>query len=74
MNEAFIVGGAQIYTLAMERIERMYITEVHAKFDGDSWFPDVDNTSWSETRRNQIFSKKENEPNYSFVVFDRKIS
>ena len=38
-EEVFIVGGAQIYELAMPMIDVLEITEVHAEFDGDAYFP-----------------------------------
>ncbi len=38
-NEVYIVGGAQIYSLSMPLIDVLEITEVHAAFDGDAYFP-----------------------------------
>ena len=38
-DEAMVIGGAQIYAQAMPLAQRLYVTEVHAAFDGDAHFP-----------------------------------
>ena len=43
----FIVGGEQIYRLALPKAERIYLTRVHHQFDGDRHFPELD-ASWQE--------------------------
>lgn len=39
-NEIFIIGGGQIYSQAIGIADRLYLTIVHAEFEGDSYFPD----------------------------------
>ncbi|MBI1863031.1 dihydrofolate reductase [Candidatus Microgenomates bacterium] len=38
--EIFVIGGAEIYTMALPRIERLYLTIVEGTFDADAFFPD----------------------------------
>lgn len=38
----FIIGGAEIFRLALPRIERWYVTQIHQPFEGDTYFPEVD--------------------------------
>ena len=46
-DEAFVIGGAIIFKLAMPFAERMYITRVHANIhDADVFFPHMDHTHW----------------------------
>ncbi len=40
-EEAFVVGGAVIYELALPRADRLYLTRVHADVPGDVFFPDI---------------------------------
>lgn len=40
--ELFIIGGGQIYRLAMPHAERMYLTRVEAEVEGDTRFPQFD--------------------------------
>lgn len=44
--EPFITGGAEIYRLALPRLDRIYLTVVHADLDGDTFFPDLDEADW----------------------------
>ncbi len=46
----FIIGGGQIYELALEKnvVDLMYLTEIDAEFDGDAFFPDFDKAEWEE--------------------------
>lgn len=44
--EVFIVGGAELYRLALPRADRMYLTIVHAEVPGDTYFPPFDPDEW----------------------------
>lgn len=41
-DEVFIIGGGEIYTLSLPYLDRIYLTIIHAHFDGDAYFPAVD--------------------------------
>lgn len=45
-DEAFVVGGAEIFALALERADRLYLTRVHAAVAGDVSFPAFDPGTW----------------------------
>jgi dihydrofolate reductase len=45
-EKAFIVGGATIYKLFIDRIDTLYLTRIDASFDADVFFPNVDFTQW----------------------------
>ena len=67
-EEAMIMGGAEIYTLALPDADRLYLTEVHADVDGDAYFPEYDKTEWQEISREDFSAEGPNPYNYSFVV------
>lgn len=48
-EEVYIIGGGQIYTLALEKnlVDEMYLTEVHEKFEADAYFPQFDKSDWT---------------------------
>ena len=71
-NEAFVIGGAQIYALALEHVDRLYITEVHTQAEGDSWFPQFNKADWVETNRKQARAIQPNQPKFSFVILEKK--
>jgi len=45
-DEAFVIGGAEIYRLALPHADRLYLTRVHAKIEGDTVFPEFDPGDW----------------------------
>ncbi len=50
-GEAMVIGGAQIYALALPRADRLYCTLIDAELDGDTWFPEFDESRWREVSR-----------------------
>ncbi|MCH8542466.1 MAG: dihydrofolate reductase [Alcanivorax sp.] len=70
-EEAVVIGGAEIYALALPQISRMYVTEVHADVGGDAFFPAVDMQQWQEVGREDFAAQPPNEYDYSFVVYQR---
>lgn len=67
--EVMIVGGAAVYAAALPRATRLFLTEVHARVDGDVRFPDFDRRAWRETAREP--HRGEGEYDYSFVTLER---
>jgi len=49
--EVFVIGGAELYLAAIQRADRLYLTEIDRDFDGDTFFPEVDLANWRESAR-----------------------
>ena len=49
--EVYVLGGAEIYRLAMPYADRLLISEVPQSPDGDTYFPEIDSQVWGETDR-----------------------
>lgn len=45
-DEAFVIGGGQIYAQALPLAHRMYITLVHSDMEADTFFPEYDPAQW----------------------------
>lgn len=45
-DEVFVAGGGEIYQQAMQLADRLYVTVVHAVFEGDTVFPEIDDSEW----------------------------
>lgn len=45
-GEVFVIGGGQVFALALPRADRIYLTRVHARPEGDTYFPEVDFAAW----------------------------
>lgn len=48
-EEAFIIGGGEIYNLAMPFADKIELTRVHDNFDADAFFPEIDLAKWKLT-------------------------
>jgi dihydrofolate reductase len=71
-DEVFVIGGAEIYRLALAHADRLQLTEIRRDFAGDAHFPDLDRSDWTETFREA--HRGEAEFDYDFVTYERKIS
>ena len=70
-GDAFVIGGAQIYALAMPRAERLYMTEIERDYEGDAFFPEFDRSRWREVSRERRTFAAAEPLNYAFVVYER---
>lgn len=70
--EVFIIGGGSIYREALPLAHRLYLTEVHADYEGDTFFPEIDRHCWEEISRQDFPNGKAFPYPFSFVVY-RKI-
>jgi dihydrofolate reductase len=70
-DEVFIVGGAEIYKLAMSKTDRIYLTIIHHSFDADTLFPEIDYMEWKETAREDHQPDEKNKFPYSFITLER---
>lgn len=69
-EEAFVIGGAEIYRQALPLAGRIYLTEIGQKVEGDASFPEIPAAEWQETSRETHVSAEG--LGYAFVVFDRR--
>lgn len=71
LDEAVVIGGAEIYALALPSATRLYMTQVHAEVHGDAFFPQIDLDTWQELAREDFSASGANPYDYSFVVMER---
>lgn len=71
-DEVFIIGGANVYKQGLNYADRLYITEVQADIEGDSYFPEFDKNQWREIKREKRKADRENIYDLDFVVYEKK--
>jgi dihydrofolate reductase len=49
-DEVFVIGGAELYRLALPLADRLYLTKVQGRFAGDTYFPEFDAAAFQATR------------------------
>jgi dihydrofolate reductase len=69
-DEAFVIGGAEIYALALPRADRLHLTEVGIEVEGDAFFPSFAATDWQETSRESGGSDRDMP--FDFVTYERR--
>ena len=71
-EEAFIIGGAELYSEAMPFAERFYLTRVHAEVEGDTFLQSFDEAAWQEIFRKDYIKSDINPLDYSICILDKK--
>ena len=69
-EEVFVIGGAELYRLALPIADRLYLTEIDQDFEGDASFPDIEKSNWEEASREIPHSASG--IRYSFVLYRRR--
>lgn len=64
-EDVFVIGGGQIYSLAMPLADRLLITEVDLEPEGDVSFPRIDRSEWVEVSRDE-------RDGFAFVEYHRR--
>jgi len=71
-EEVFVIGGAEIYRLALPHASRLYLTRVHSSAEGDAFFPAFDRTEWQLVSSESHEPDSKNEYPYTFEVWERR--
>lgn len=70
-SEIFIIGGAEIYRQAFDRANRIYLTLIHARIEGDTYFPEFEGPPWREISRERHERDENNPYPFSFLTYER---
>jgi len=70
-EEIFIFGGEEIYKTFLPYVEKMYITNIHEEFEGDTFFPQVDYSKWKDLSVERGITDDKNPHEYYFHVYER---
>ena len=70
-EDAFVIGGATLYIEALPRANKLYMTEVDAMPEGDTFFPLLNAHEWRETSRERREKDEKNIFAVDYVVLDR---
>jgi len=70
--EPFIIGGGQIYRIAIEKnlVDKIYLTKIHNSFKGDTFFPKL-SSDWKETNKIENKADDKHKYNYDFITLER---
>ena len=72
VDEAVIIGGAHLYGEMLPHADRLYLTEIDAEFEGDTFFPEWNKEEWEVVSSETHPADEKNSFPYRFVVYDRR--
>ncbi len=73
-GEIAVIGGAEIYAQWMDIADRLEITEVHARPEGDTYFAAIDAAVWQEVARMRNSAGSDDSADFSYVTYRRRKS
>ena len=70
--QPFVIGGGEIYKLAIDTADKIELTRVHGTFEADTYFPEIDLDKWQLI--SEVKHEKDEKHNYSFsyLTYERK--
>ncbi len=69
-SEIMVIGGAEIYEIAMPLASRLYLTKVAISPVADAFFPNYNNDEWCEISRKEIKCQDKAIPDFAFITLD----
>ncbi|GAA5220085.1 dihydrofolate reductase [Membranihabitans marinus] len=70
-DEVFVIGGAEIFNLALPFCQRIYLTRVHGEIEGNIYFPEWDENEWRLIANDAHPPDEKNEYGYTFMIYER---
>lgn len=71
-QNVFIIGGGEIYKQFLPYVSKVFLTIVHYEFEGDAFFPKLEESEWREASRNFFDADENNRYDLTFVTYERK--
>lgn len=72
VKEIFIIGGGEIFKTVLPDANRIYITRIHHSFEGDAYFPVINQDEWHLVKRHDCVADEKNANAHSFQVWEKK--
>lgn len=70
-EDVFIIGGGEIYNLALPIADKLDLTKVHHTFEADAYFPEIDPKQWKLTSSEHHNKDEKHQYDYSFESYER---
>lgn len=71
-REVFVIGGGEIFKTALPQANRMYITRIHHRFEGDVFFPEFSTVEWQLVKSHTHEPDEKNAYAYTFEIWERR--
>ena len=72
-DEVMVIGGSEIFAVAISAADRIYLTRVHSEVEGDTYFDELDPAQWQEVSREALPQGPRDDYASTLIVFERII-
>ena len=72
-DEIMVIGGASVYATFLPSARKLYVTFIHTKTSGDTFFPKIDFSEWREVEHEEQPSDENNPHPHTFAVYERRL-
>ena len=70
-DEVFVIGGSTLYEATLPLADTLYITQINQDFEGDTFFPTLDMSNWTEVEREDVVDDPLVSFTYSFLKLQK---
>ncbi len=70
-NEVFVIGGSDFYKSMLPVADTLYLTKIHQEFEGDTFFPELNDAEWIEVEREDVHDDSDVTFSYSFLKLEK---
>jgi len=71
-SEAFVIGGGEIYKMAIEVADKIELTRIHGTFEADTFFPEIDEKEWQLVKKEYHPKDEKHEFEFTYLTYLRK--
>jgi dihydrofolate reductase len=71
-EECFVIGGTEVFMLFWDHVDRLYVTYIDETFEGDTFFPEIDENEWEVVSVEEGIVDEKNRYRHEFRTYERK--
>ncbi len=70
-RENFIIGGGMVYKQFLPLADKLYLTQVHASFEADTFFPEINFDEWKTIENQEVEAGEKNQYAHTYTEMER---
>ncbi len=70
--QPFVIGGGEIYKMAMDAANKIELTRVHGEFEADTFFPEIDESQWKVVLEESHEKDEKHQYAFTYLTYERK--
>ncbi len=71
-DERIVIGGTNVFKQVLDKADRIYLTYIDEEFEGDTFFPEINESEWEVKSKEKGIKDEKNPYDYYFMIYERK--